>query len=85
VFWCLCAFLVFPARKNSAIIAISVFTITCILEIMQLWHYPVLELIRSYRVGVWLIGNGFDWMDFPHYVLGSAMGWGVMRMIADRK
>jgi hypothetical protein len=42
---------------------------------MQLWHHPVLETIRSFRAGTWLIGNGFDWWDFPHYALGCGLGW----------
>jgi hypothetical protein len=85
LFWCLCAYFVFPDRKHIVVIAFLVFTGTCILETMQIWHPPMLELIRSYRIGVWLIGNGFDWMDFPHYVLGSVLGWGIMRVVADSK
>jgi hypothetical protein len=84
IFWCLAAFFFFPARRNVTIIAITVFIITCALEFMQLWHPPLLEAVRSAPLGVWLIGNGFDWADFPHYVLGSGLGWVTMKMI-DRK
>jgi hypothetical protein len=81
LFWCLCAFFLFPKRRNIPVIAAAVFIITCILEIMQLWHPPLLEAIRSCAIGAWLIGNYFDWWDFPHYVLGSGLGWAVMRVL----
>lgn len=84
VFWCLCAFFFFPKRRNISVIAATVFIITCILETMQLWHPPLLETIRSRAVGAWLIGNCFDWLDFPHYIIGCGLGWAVMRVI-DRK
>jgi hypothetical protein len=84
VFWCLTAFFLFPARRNVPAIAITVFIMTCVLEFMQLWHPTLLEAIRSTRIGVWLIGNSFDWADFPHYALGSGLGWAAMRVL-DRK
>jgi hypothetical protein len=77
VFWCLAAFLVFPFGKAAIPIALSVFVATCGLEFLQLCHWPVLQAIRSCRAGVWLIGNGFDWWDFPHYVAGCCAG-GIM-------
>jgi hypothetical protein len=84
IFWCLAAFFFFPGRRNMPIIAATVFLITCALETMQLWHPPLLEAVRSTHIGAWLIGNSFDWMDFPFYVIGSALGWVLLRMI-DKK
>lgn len=84
IFWCLAAFFFFTARRNIPVIAAAVFIITCILETLQLWHPPLLETVRSVPPGAWLIGSSFDWLDFPHYVLGSGLGWVIMRMI-DRK
>lgn len=81
VFWCLAAFLLFPSRKAIIPIAVVVFIATCGLEFLQLWHPPVLQAIRSFRVGVWLIGNGFDWWDFPHYAIGCLAGGYLMRFI----
>jgi hypothetical protein len=81
VFWCLVAFFFFPRKKNIPVIALGVFVITCILEFLQLWHPPLLELVRSYRVGVWLIGNGFDWLDFPHYAIGCGLGYLIIKKV----
>jgi hypothetical protein len=81
VFWCLAAFLLFPSRKAIVPIAIIVFLATCGLEFLQLWRPPVLQAIRSFRPGVWLIGNGFDWWDFPHYITGCVLGWVVLNII----
>jgi hypothetical protein len=80
VFWCLAAFLFFPFRKAIVPIVIVVFLATCGLEFLQLWHHPILQEIRSFRLGVWIIGNGFDWWDFPHYVAGCLFGWLVLKL-----
>ena len=74
IFWCLFFLLIFPKAK-PAIIATTVFTVTCVLEFMQLWHPPFLEFIRRYFIGRTLIGTSFTWSDFPYYAIGSAVGW----------
>jgi hypothetical protein len=84
IFWCFAAFFFFPARRNIPIIAAAVFLITCALEALQLWHPLFLEAMRSTRIGVWLIGNSFDWADFPFYLIGCVLGWAAMRLV-DRK
>lgn len=84
VFWCLAAFLLFPSRKAIIPIAMIVFLVTCGLEFLQLWHPPFLEAIRSTRPGVWLIGNGFDWWDFPHYIMGCMSGGFLMWFIHSK-
>jgi hypothetical protein len=84
VFWCLMAFLLFPSRKAILPIAIVVFIATCCLEFLQLWRPPVLQAIRSFRLGVWLIGNGFDWWDFPHYAIGCLAGGFLMWFIHSK-
>jgi len=62
-------------------IALSVFLVTCGLETLQLYHPPLLESIRSTFIGRALIGHGFDPWDFLYYVIGSAIGWGVCRLM----
>jgi hypothetical protein len=84
IVWCLVAFFFFPARRNIPVIAAAVFLITCTLETMQLWHPPLLETVRSTHIGAWLIGSCFDWLDFPHYIIGSGLGWLVMRLIGRK-
>jgi hypothetical protein len=85
VFWCLVAFCFFPRSQNMPIIAAAVFVCTCVLETAQLWHHPLLEEIRRFRIGVWLIGDGFDWWDFPHYAAGCALGWAILRTLQNSK
>jgi hypothetical protein len=60
----------------------GVFTITCVLEIVQLWHPPRLEAIRSTWAGRALVGTTFAWPDFAYYVIGCAIGWLWLHAIA---
>ena len=81
VFWCLVVFLFIPHKKHTTPIAISVFVITSILEILQLWQPWFLQQVRSSFPGSALLGTTFVWWDFPHYLLGCAIGWLFMRTI----
>ena len=83
IFWCLVVFFFIPYRKYITRIALWVLVITCILETLQLWHPPFLQLIRSTFLGSALIGTTFVWWDFPHYVLGCAIAWVLMKALAD--
>lgn len=74
IFFCLLVFFVFP-KARSGVIAGWVLLVTCLLEFLQLWHPPLLELIRSNFFGRTLIGNSFSWSDFPYYFIGSGLGW----------
>jgi hypothetical protein len=74
IFWCLVAAFFLPKAK-TAIIAFWVFIVTCILEILQLWHPSVLQMIRSTFLGKTLIGTSFAWLDIPHYFVGCLLGW----------
>jgi hypothetical protein len=85
IFWILTAFLFFHSRRSANLIPILVFVITCILEFLQLWHPPLLEMMRSFFMGSALIGTTFVWWDFPHYVLGCLLGWFWARLLMDRK
>ena len=83
IFWCLVVFFFWPKRKNAARIALCVFVITCALETLQLWHPALLQQIRSTFLGRALLGTTFVWWDFPHYALGSFVGWLWMSCIAE--
>ena len=74
IFWCLLIFL-FLNKTAPWKIAIIVFIITCSLELLQLWHPPFLELMRSNFIGRTIIGTSFVPSDFIYYILGSAVGW----------
>jgi hypothetical protein len=74
IFWCLFAFLLARSRLFIQQIPLWVFIITCILELLQLWHPPLLTEIRATLIGKWLLGTTFAWWDFPHYLLGCVLG-----------
>ena len=74
IFWCLLIFLCFP-RTEPLRIAGIVLAVTCLLEFLQLWHPPFLEALRGCFLGRALLGTTFAWLDFPHYLAGSLLGW----------
>lgn len=84
VFWCLFIFLLFPKKAWITQIALGVFCTTCILEFLQLWHPIWLESLRSSFLGRTILGTTFSWWDFPHYAVGSAIGWWCLNKISDR-
>ena len=81
LFWCLVFFFLWPRKEFIARIALCVFAATCLLEVLQLWHPWALEQIRLTFLGRALIGTTFTWWDFPHYLLGCAIGWFWMRRL----
>ncbi|MBD2182633.1 DUF2809 domain-containing protein [Planktothrix sp. FACHB-1355] len=81
IFWCLFVFLLIPNRPALVKIPIWVFIVTCILEILQLWHPPFLQAIRAQLWGKLLLGTTFVWWDFPHYAIGSLVGWLWLRQL----
>ena len=74
IFWCLVAVLIWP-RGSRLKIALCVLGITSLLECLQLYHPPFLEMIRTTFIGRILIGTSFSWWDFPYYVVGCFIGW----------
>ena len=72
VFWSLVFCILLPGIKTRKIAA-AVFLVTCLLEIMQLWHPPFLETIRLTFIGATLIGNSFSWLDLVHYMIGLSL------------
>ncbi|RKY08790.1 MAG: DUF2809 domain-containing protein [Planctomycetota bacterium] len=81
IFWCLVVFFFWPEKKAAVKIAVWVFIVTCLLETLQLWHPPFLRQIRSTFPGKALLGTTFAWWDFPHYVIGTFLGWLWMRAL----
>ena len=72
-FWCLVVFLIRPGLK-PLLIASWVFAMTSLLELLQLWHPAFLQIVRSTFIGAALIGNSFNWLDFPYYLAGCILG-----------
>ena len=79
VFFCIFAFLFWHERRHITTIAVSVLTITCGLEFLQLWHPHFLNAARATLPGKMLLGTTFVWWDLPHYVIGCAAGWLIMK------
>ena len=84
MFWCLVFFVLLPKSKPS-VIAIWVFTTTCILEFVQLLNNNLLEIIRSNFIGQTIIGNSFTWSDFPYYIVGSFLGYLILKKLEKYK
>jgi hypothetical protein len=85
IFWCLVLFFVWPRRETITRIALGVFFVTSLLEVLQLWHPWVLERVRTTFPGQALIGTTFSWWDFPHYALGCVLGWLWMVRIPPKR
>ncbi len=81
IFWCLFAYLFIKGRNVTNQICLWVFIITCVLEILQLWHPPLLEQMRSTLVGRLLLGTTFSWWDFLYYAIGCIFGWLWLRQL----
>ncbi len=80
VFWCLILFLIF--RKLSLLqISMIVFVVTCFLEFSQLWKPHFLQVLREHFIVRTLIGSSFTWFDFPYYMVGSLIGYILMKGI----
>ncbi|GFE69657.1 DUF2809 domain-containing protein [Chroococcus sp. FPU101] len=62
-------------------IPIGVFIVTSLLEFLQLWHFFLLQLLRSYTLGRLLLGTTFSEWDFLYYALGCLIGWWWLRQI----
>ena len=81
IFWCLIAALFLINKSSPVRIAVWVFVITSILEVMQLWHPSFLEWIRDTFIGRTLIGTSFVWSDFLYYIIGCIIGGLLMHRI----
>jgi hypothetical protein len=80
--WCLLFFWFFPTQKATFTIPLGVFGVTCILEFLQLWKTPILDLARSTLIGKLILGTTFSEWDFLYYAIGSFLGWLWLRRIS---
>jgi len=74
ILWMILVTLAWPRLKLWKV-AIAVFLFTCFLEVLQLWHPPLLQAMRSTLLGKLILGTTFVWWDFPHYAIGCVLGW----------
>lgn len=78
IFWSLLLSLFLP-KIYPLRVSIIVFTVTCVLEFLQLWHPAFLESIRSNFIGQTLIGTSFSKLDFLHYFIGFIVSLVVLK------
>jgi len=68
-------------QKRPWITGVFVLAVTTALEFLQLWHWSILENVRTTFIGRTLIGTSFTWMDLPYYAIGTVIGViGTMQM-----
>lgn len=85
IFWCLLFGWFFPSKQAIAKIPLWVFVVTCAIEVTQLWFKFVPVAIRSTLIWKLLLGSSFAWWDFPHYALGSLLGWLWLKALNNTK
>jgi len=85
IIWCLFFFFFWPRKAYFVRIPVIVFISTCILEFLQLWKAEFLQSFRATLVGAALIGTDFVWLQFPFYVLGSAVSIALLALLAHKK
>lgn len=72
IFWCI-LFKILFIKSNNYILIIIVTSATCLLEFLQLWHPPLLEILRSCWLGKVVLGTTFCWKDFIYYFMGAVL------------
>lgn len=75
--WALMVFFFLGAllpRCRTLHIAAFAFAISCVVEVSQLYHAPWIDSLRSNSLVHLVLGSGFDWRDFPAYLLGASVG-----------
>jgi len=77
-FWACVVAAIFP-RHEPRNTCVGVTVVTCLLELLQLWHPVWLDVLRAPFVGRVLLGHVFSWGDFPFYFLGGAAAYAVLR------
>jgi len=85
IIWCLFFFFFWPRKAYIVRIPLIVFVSTCILEFLQLWKAEFLERIRATLIGAAIIGTDFVWLQFPFYVLGSAVSVFLLAILANKE
>lgn len=80
VFWTLLILVVCPRFSSKGVAGLVVLA-TCCVEMLQLWHPPPLEWVRSSWFGQLLLGNSFSWWDFPPYFVGGVIAYITARAV----
>jgi hypothetical protein len=81
--WITLVLLIQP-RFNPIWVAVWVFLATSFLEVLQLWHPPFFEAIRSTLMGRLLLGTTFVFSDFIYYGIGCILSGWVFTVLKSR-
>lgn len=65
--------ILFPGRPVIRIFCYSIF-FSFAIELLQLYHAPWIDTLRSYRIGGLILGFGFKWSDLLCYICGAMVG-----------
>ncbi|MCT7948942.1 DUF2809 domain-containing protein [Ancylothrix sp. C2] len=79
-FWICAVVFVWP-ELSPAKVSGGVFFVTCLVEFLQLWKPPFLQVIRATFAGKLLLGTTFVWADFPYYFIGCFLTWLWLRYL----
>lgn len=80
LFWIFGVAWIWP-QLRPGVVAIAVLLATCALEFLQLWQPTWLQAVRTNLLGRLVLGNAFDWGDFPYYFIGCGVGWLWLRSL----
>ena len=72
--------LLFP-RSGTLRLAAAALAIAFAVEFSQLYHADWLDAVRSTRLGLLALGNGFLWSDLVCYAVGVGLGCAVDRAV----
>lgn len=84
MFWITLLLGIWP-KVSPIKISIIVGLATCTLEFLQLWHLPLLQMIRATLPGRLVLGTHFSWLDFPAYLGGCMLGYRWSKTCLSRK
>jgi len=84
IFWTLFISMFVPKPSTIKITTI-VFSLTCIIEFIQLWHTPFLTILRDSFIGKTILGTTFSWLDFIHYMIGYILSIALLHWVTIRE
>jgi len=84
LFFCLIGLWLVPRRSAIPAIIVIVFTLTCLVEFLQLYRTSWLQTVRGMFLGRMVLGTSFSWWDFPAYVCGTVAAWFLLSWLVHR-
>jgi hypothetical protein len=73
---------IFPNLKALAP-ALMALGLTCLLEVIQWFHFSFMLELTKNKVLEYLFGNSFNPVDFIYYLIGAVVGWVVVALLNE--